>query len=147
MFEIRICFHINLLTETITIIFMENSVTSYTVSIHAYTCKCCALIPIVTGKLIFIYAEQINLFKPAFGINDIPRKKQNYCHTCHTRFATYVVFPLLSCCVSSLSPKRSKKQPWASKMSELHELPPPPCKKAGIQVSFFPALLVTSDNS
>ena len=94
-----------------------------------------------------IYAEQINLFKPAFGINDILRKKQNYCHTCHTRFAVYVFFPLLSSCVSSLLPKRSKKQPWASKMSELHALPPPPCKKVGIQLSFFLALLVTSDNS
>ena len=27
--------------------------------------------------------------------------KQNYCHACHTRFALF--FPLLSCCVSSLS--------------------------------------------
>ena len=29
--------------------------------------------------------------------------KQNYCHACHTRFA--IVFPLPSCCVSSLIAK------------------------------------------
>ena len=30
---------------------------------------------IVTGKFTFVYAKKIKLFKPAFGINDVLRKK------------------------------------------------------------------------
>lgn len=31
---------------------------------------------IVTGKFTFVYAKKIKLFKPAFGINDVLRKKR-----------------------------------------------------------------------
>ena len=42
--------------------------------------------------------------------------KQNYCHACHTRFA--VVFPLPSCCVSSLLPHTAHQGEISSRFSK-----------------------------
>ena len=50
-------------------------------------------------KIIFPGLLQKDLFKGGWSSAD-KFFKQNYCHTCHTRFAVFL--PLLSCCVSSL---------------------------------------------
>ena len=50
-------------------------------------------------KLMFLTLLQKDLFKGMWSLAEA-KQKQNYCHACHTRFA--VVFPLPSCCVSSL---------------------------------------------
>ena len=52
-------------------------------------------------KLMFLTLLQKDLFKGMWSLAEA-KQKQNYCHACHTRFA--VVFPLPSCCVSSLIP-------------------------------------------
>ena len=50
-------------------------------------------------KIIFPSLLQKDLFKGGWSSAD-KFFKQNYCHTCHTRFAVFL--PLPSCCVSSL---------------------------------------------
>ena len=50
-------------------------------------------------KIIFPGLLQKDLFKGGWSSAD-KFFKQNYCHTCHTRFAIFL--PLLSCCASSL---------------------------------------------
>ena len=60
-------------------------------------------------KLMFLTLLQKDLFKGMWSLAEA-KQKQNYCHACHTRFA--VVFPLPSCCVSSLM----KRPPcWCTK--------------------------------
>ena len=49
--------------------------------------------------LLFLALLQKDLFKGMWSLAE-GFFKENYCHACHTRFA--VVFPLPSCCVSSL---------------------------------------------
>ena len=53
----------------------------------------------IHSKLMFLTLLQKDLFKGMWSLAEA-KQKQNYCHACHSRFA--VVFPLPSCCVSSL---------------------------------------------
>ena len=50
-------------------------------------------------KIIFPGLLQKDLFKGGWSLAD-KFFKQNYCHTCHTKFAVFL--PLPACCVSSL---------------------------------------------
>ena len=63
---------------------------------RAITCVFCHDLHLT---LMFSALLQKDLFKERWSLRQI-FFKQNYCHTCHTRFA--VLFDLLCCCISSL---------------------------------------------
>ena len=63
----------------------------------------------------FLALLQRDLFKGMWSLANA-KQKQNYSHACRTRFA--VVFPLPSCCVSSLIMELKQKHLWATNVNQ-----------------------------